>query len=298
MAFYHGILPWYLQKSDLVHSVGNVACLLTRKPQVVTVHDLCQKIVPQRFSRTKRIYLEFGLKRTAARNLEIICDSENTRRDLTRFYPEASPRAHVVHCACKFSPNKQEVFSRKDFLFVGTLEPGKNLDSILRALCRLRDEYGLVARLKVVGAKGWKQSHIAPLIRELQLEETVDFLGYLTDADLRAQYKSALCLVFPSSYEGFGFPLLEAQSQGCPVISADNSCLREVGGEGCHYFQDGHMDQLVELMRYCLERNEAFSSICAAGFENCERFSWEKSAELTLEVYRLELEKRKRPAHK
>jgi glycosyltransferase involved in cell wall biosynthesis len=174
---------------------------------------------------------------------------------------------------------------------VGTLEPGKNLDVALRALALLRGR-GQAATLKVVGAKGWKQSHIPALVRGLGLEGAVEFSGYLDDAGLKAAYKAAIGLIFPSAYEGFGFPILEAQSQGCPVLSADNSSLREIGGEASRYFQTGDPEGLAALMASCLAGGQEWESARDEGFRNCGRFSWERSAEGTWAAYRSALGRR------
>jgi alpha-1,3-rhamnosyl/mannosyltransferase len=174
---------------------------------------------------------------------------------------------------------------REGFLFVGTLEPGKNLDVALRALAALRGR-GRPATLKVIGASGWKQSHIPALVEKLGLGNAVEFAGYLDEEGLRSAYLQARCLVFPSAYEGFGLPLLEAQSQGCSVIAADNSCQREIGGEGCLYFRDGDLDGLAELMERSLAADPQFASARAAGFRNCARFSWADTAAGTLAVYK------------
>jgi glycosyltransferase involved in cell wall biosynthesis len=278
-------LPRRLRGFDLLHSVGNIACLATSLPQVVTVHDLCHKIIPSRFTLVKRMYLDWGMRFTAMGRSRIICVSESTRRDLVRFHPGTETRAVVVHSACKYAVSEMEASPRQGFLFVGTLEPGKNLDFALRALALLRGR-GRQAALKVIGAKGWKQSHIPALVEKLGLADIVEFAGYLDDEGLRAAYRSAQCLIFPSAYEGFGFPILEAQSQGCPVIAADNSCQREIGGEGCVYFRDGDLEGLAGLMEGCLQGGNGTMPAAARGFANCRRFSWEKSAAGTLEVYR------------
>ncbi len=285
IAAYHVGLSRRLRGFDILHSVGNVACLGTRMPQVCTVHDLCNKVIPGRFGTVKRRYLDWGIGRTVARRDTILCVSESTRKDLIRFYPQSAPLARTVHSACKFPVDETAGGPRRGLLFVGTLEPGKNLDFALRVLARLRGRGG-EAVLKVVGAKGWKQSHIPGQVDSLGLGGAVEFAGYLDDEALRRAYRTAEALFFPSAYEGFGFPILEAQSQGCPVIAADNSSLREVGGDAGRYFRDGDLEGAEALLRKCLEGGEDFRSARELGFANCRRFSWENTARGTLEVYR------------
>ena len=286
-----------LRGYDLLHSVGNVPCLPASLPQVVTIHDLCHRRVPDRFGFAKRAYLEWGMRATASGRFRILCVSENTRQDLIRFYPRADGLAATVHSACKFPVHPSgegagPAPDREGFLFVGTLEPGKNLGLALRALAKVRSR-GKAASLQVIGAKGWKQSHIPRLVESLGLSGAVDFAGYLDEAGLLQAYRSAQALVFPSAYEGFGFPILEAQSQGCPVIAADNSCQREIGGEAAFYFRDGDADGLAARMESCLDGDPAFAASREKGFANCRRFNWARAAAETLEVYNKALEWKK-----
>lgn len=284
VAWSQAALPRRLAGYDLLHSVGNVACLGARLPQVVTIHDLCNKVMPERFGLAKRLYLDWGISRTAARKNSILCVSESTRNDLLRYYPAAAGKAHAVHSACKFPIDEAGAGPRSGLLFVGTLEPGKNLAFALEVIAKMRSQ-GCPATLKVVGAKGWKQSHIPAVVERLGLKEAVEFAGYLDDAQLRAAYQGARALFFPSAYEGFGFPILEAQSQGCPVVSADNSCLREIGGDGSRYFRDGDHEGAASLLRPCLEEDSVSKAMRERGFGNCRRFSWERTARETLAVY-------------
>jgi glycosyltransferase involved in cell wall biosynthesis len=202
-------------------------------------------------------------------------------------------KAVTVHEASKYPIDRGSAAERVEgFLFVGTLEPGKRLDWAIEAVARLRSEYGIAKRLAVVGARGWKQTGLVGMIERLGVTDLIDFLGYVSDEELRRLYQSAECLIFPSAYEGFGLPILEAQSQGCPVISADNSSLREVGGEeACHYFPTEDRETLLSHLLRSQREPEAFRAIREAGFSNCLRFDWDRAAEATLDVYRLALQK-------
>lgn len=281
------VLPFHLKGFDLLHSVGNVGLLHCPVPQVVTIYDLCQRMVPERFSAWKRAYLNAGQTWSAWSVDRTITISESTRTDLLKYHPRYVTRTVTIPCASKFPMVKAVGRVREGFLFVGTLEPGKRLEAALEALARLKRDHGVVKILSVVGAKGWKHTHLPELIAKLAVGEQVDFLGYLTDEQLRKRYQEAECLIFPSVYEGFGLPILEAQSQGCPVVSADNSSLREVGGEGgCHYFPTFDLEALTAILLHSQKDPEGFLSISERGFENCLRFDWKKMAEGTLDVYR------------
>jgi glycosyltransferase involved in cell wall biosynthesis len=289
-------LPFRLLGFDLVHSIGNVGLPYSPIPQVVTIHDLCQRMVPDRFGLAKRMYLNAGQSWSAWSVDKAIAVSESTRTDLVRFHPGYESKTVTIHSASKFAESGSESESetetdsgsrrREGFLFVGTLEPGKRLDFALEALACLKQQTGVTKILSVVGARGWKLTHLPDQIDRLGIGNQVEFLGYLSEEELRERYRRAECLIFPSIYEGFGLPILEAQSQGCPVVSADNSSLREVGGEGCRYFATQDLPGLTELLRQAVSDPEGFQSISRAGFANSRRFDWRRTAEATLKVYR------------
>lgn len=284
----HAVLPFRLSGFDLLHSIGNVGLPFCPVPQVVTVLDLCQRMVPDRFGPVKRMYLNAGLSWSSRSVSKAITISESTRVDLLRFHPGYAAKVVTIHCASKFAVDEAPTSGREGFLFVGTLEPGKRLEFALEALALLNREGDAVKGkvLSVVGARGWRQTHIPALIARLGLERQVEFLGYLSDEELRQRYRHAECLVFPSAYEGFGLPILEAQSQGCLVIAADNSSLREVGGPGGCYFPTYDVEALAGLMRRVIAEPEAFQAVRAEAFANCARFDWSRAAQATLRVYR------------
>jgi glycosyltransferase involved in cell wall biosynthesis len=275
------VFPFLARGFDVAHSVGNVASLLRRGPQVVTVHDLCHKVLPQRFGLSKRGYLSAGFAlSTAFSRSRFACVSASTERDLIRYYPAARGRTMFVHSASKFEPSTV-AGERSGLLFVGTLEPGKNLVRAFEAL-RLLKQRGLSPELRIAGAKGWKQSGLPALARSLGIADQVRFLGSVDEASLRRLYRESEALLFPSRYEGFGLPTLEAQSQGCLVVAADNSCMREVGGEGAAYFRDDDAEDFARVTEVLLRDAAARERLRSLGLENVRRFSWEKTASAML----------------
>jgi glycosyltransferase involved in cell wall biosynthesis len=281
------ILPMLARGFDVMHSVGNIPAFGWRGPQLVTVHDLCHKALPTRFGVAKNLYLAGGFALAERRpGIRMVCVSRNTRDDLLRWYPGCAGRATVVHSACKFPPVGAEEPRGDDLLCVGTLEPGKNLILAFRALALLKAE-GITPRLNVVGAKGWGHSDLPRKLEELGVADQVRFLGRLDEEDLRRLYGVSRCLLFPSRYEGFGFPILEAQSQGCPAVVADNSCMREVGGAGSAvYFRDDDARALADAVRDLLGDGARQAELRARGFANVSRFSWKAAADGTLAAMR------------
>lgn len=279
------LLPFRLRGFDVLHSVGNVACLASPLPQLVTVHDLCQWTIPDRFGSSKRIYLRRGLAASVRRRGNMfLCVSANTLKDLERYHPAARGRSVVVHSAARFAASPPATRGER-LLCIGTLEPGKNLSLAFRALALLRDR-GRVLCMDVVGAPGWKHAGLPGELKRLGIAGQVRFTNFVDDATLQRMYREAALLVFPSRYEGFGFPILEAQSQGCPVVVADNSCMREVGGSGARYFRDNDAEDLAATLASLLDAPEDADALARMGYENVARFSWERAARETLAALR------------
>ena len=286
------VLPSRLSGFQSVHSVCNVGLPFSPIPQVLTIHDLCQRCMPDRFGAAKRAWLNLGQTWSVRSASRIITVSNSTCNDLLTYYPGYAGKTITVHEASKYAIDGGSNARVEGFLFVGTLEPGKRLDWAIEAVSRLRSEHGITKRLAVVGARGWKQSGLPELIERLGAGDLIDFLGYVSEEELRKLCQTAECLIFTSAYEGFGLPILEAQSQGCPVISADNSSLREVGGDGaCYYFPTDDREALLAPLLRSQREPEAFRAIREAGFRNCLRFDWDRAAKATLDAYRHVLQK-------
>lgn len=284
LLFFHLVFPFRVRRFGLLHSVGNMGMFLCPVPQVITIHDLYERVSPERFSPGKRFLMRLMIGWTGSRAAAVIAVSENTRRDIARFYPKAAAKASVVYSGNKF-PVAPEIPSgpRSDFLFVGTIEPGKNLPHILEAFALFSARSP--GRLKVVGAEGWGHSAIPALIDRLGIRDRVDFLGYLPDAELRNLYASSLALLMASSYEGFGLPVIEAMACGCPVIAARNSSLVEAGGDAALFFGTGDIPGLASRMEEILNDGEMRVKAITAGLKHAEKFTWEKATDETLSVF-------------
>ncbi|MDQ3000443.1 MAG: glycosyltransferase family 4 protein [Fibrobacterota bacterium] len=278
LAYLHFFFPFLAARFDVVHSVGNMGLVACPAAQVITIHDAYEHVSPERFGTVKRTLMRLLISVSGRRAKRIIAVSDNTRMDLERFYPHFRGKISVVHSGNKFplrvdaSPD-----GRNGFLFVGTLEPGKNLPLVLQAFARFRK--GQAGVLRIAGAKGWKQSILPGLIAELGISADVEFLGFVPDELLMAEYGRSLALVQASSYEGFGLPVIEAMACGCPVIAARNSGLIEAGGDAALFFETGRADELALLMaRVHGERNLREACI-RKGLAHAARFTWGGTAE-------------------
>jgi glycosyltransferase involved in cell wall biosynthesis len=290
LMFFHLVFPFEARRFDLLHSVGNMGMILCPVPQVVTIHDLYERVSPERFSPGKRFLMRLLIAWTGRIAAAVIAVSENTLRDIGRFYPRLSGKAKVIYSGNKFPVSGgAPAEARGDFLFVGTIEPGKNLAHILEAFSRFAA--GHPGRLKVVGAKGWNQSGIPPLLDRLGIRDRVDFLGYVPDAGLRGMYATSLALIMASSYEGFGLPVIEAMACGCPVIAARNSGMLEAGGDAALFFPTGDIGALAARMAEVAGDGKLRRAAIEAGLRHAAAFTWKKTTQSTLGVYAAVLER-------
>jgi len=169
------------------------------------------------------------------------------------------------------------------FLYVGTIQPRKNLETLIEAFSTLHSTHPEF-KLIMAGKKGWLYDAIFKQVEKLNLKEYIHFLGYVTDEEKNNLYAEATALVLPSLYEGFGIPLLEAMALGCPVISSFSSSLPEVGGEACLYFDPKNGTDLVEKMSLLITDKDLRINLIATGKQRAQLFSWRQSGEQTLTI--------------
>ncbi|MBI4036771.1 glycosyltransferase family 4 protein [Candidatus Daviesbacteria bacterium] len=268
---------------------------VVRKPglkTVVTVHDLGSEYLPRMHQVKQRLYLSFMQKVQLQGATKIIAVSKATQNDLVKKIGLDPHKISVIYEGFdkqSFSSNKQSFSSNKDlfkpvkkeknyFLFVGTVQPRKNLGRIIKAISCTKEN------LVIVGQKGWLSDEIYALPKKLGIENRVKFLGYLPDEKLPALYLGAIALVFPSLFEGFGLPILEAQASGCPIITSNVSSMPEVAGKGAILIDPYNIDEIVNAM-IKVQDEKIRGQLIRAGFENIKRFSWEKCAVQTLKVF-------------
>lgn len=286
LAHLHLRFPFEAGRFDLVHSVGNMGMVLCPAPQVMTIHDAYECVSPERFSRSKRIMMRALIAASGLAARRIMTDSANSMRDIARYYPHLASKLSVVYLGNKFPvAESADPGGRDGFLFVGTIEPGKNLPLVLEAFARHRSG-GSGGRLRVAGAMGWRQSGLPALIDTLGIADSVDFLGYVPDADLPGLYARSTALIQASTYEGFGLPVIEAMASGCPVISARNSGLIEAGGDAALFFETNDRDGLVERMSAMAGDRSLRERCIRAGLDHARSFRWEKTAQEAVDVYR------------
>jgi glycosyltransferase involved in cell wall biosynthesis len=265
---------------------------------VVTIHDLSFLLVPECAETGLRAHLERVVPASARRASFVTADSENTRNDIATLLDVPPGRIEVVYPGVdpRFRPTAdaagQERIRAKYrvqfpfILYVGTIEPRKNLGRLLRAYVQLREQRKVSHRLVIAGGLGWLYDDVLRDIDDLAARYEIVFLGRVPDDDLPFLYRLADLFVFPSLYEGFGIPPLEAMASGVPVVCSNTSSMPEVVGDAGVMVPPEDVDGLARAIGDLLADPERRALLSARGLERARRFSWKSSARKLLDVYR------------
>lgn len=290
---------------EVYHAVDNLGLpILFPKGDaryVLTVHDLVPLRFPASVSWKHRWYFRIALGHLVQLADVIIVDSEATKKDLLDVYPGLKSSIEVIYLGIDHTRffqaaggrlgdelrRKYQIRDEPYILFVGVLEPKKNLPNLLRAFERLRRTWknGRDHQLVLAGPKGWMVEEIFSVAKEEGLQEWAIIPGAIEDEDLPALYCGAEVFVFPSIYEGFGLPPLEAMACGVPVITSDTSSLPEMVGDAAITVSPYDIEGLAAAMRRVLEDQTLREEMRQKGLQRVQYFSWEKTARQTLKVY-------------
>jgi len=256
---------------------------------VVTIHDLGYHRFPAAHSRFQRFYLPLSSRWSSWAADALIAVSAATATDLQHFYGVDPQKITVVHEAPSALPLVEEPVAARwpasYGLYVGTLQPRKNLPRLIQAYAQLRRRQAISWSLVLAGAPGVEAAELTTLVNRLGVADSVYFLGYVAEGELATLYEQAALFLFPSLFEGFGLPVLEAQRYGVPVMTANNSSLPEIAGDGALLVDPTDVDALADAMLRLSEDEALRQQLIAAGYENVKRFSWEKAARETLAVF-------------
>jgi len=283
------------EKIDIIFNPKLSIPLFAPSKKVFTLVGLEQFALPNVFKWYDHIYFRIMIPLFCRRANTIIVMTNTGKNDLMKYLNVSRDKIEVIygayHKRFKVTKNIENLLAIKQkynlpekyMLFVGGLTPLKNFSNIIKAFKIIKNK--IPVKLIVAGFKRWKYAKDLELIKKLKLQNDIITLGFVPDDDLPYLYNSAQCLIFPSLYEGFGIPLLEAQACGCPVICSKTGCTPEVSGGAASLVNPYNYKEIAQAIYDVLNNRDLREKLIEAGLENVKKFSWSKAAKQTLELF-------------
>jgi glycosyltransferase involved in cell wall biosynthesis len=287
----------YTEQLDLLHSLAFVRPLVAHCPVVITIYDLSFVRMPERFPRFQRFYLQTMTRYSARRAARLLVISQSTKDDVVRFCGVSPDKIVVTYCGVdeQFAPRSRhevEAFRAakglpsRFILYLGTLEPRKNVPQIVKAYSQLRShDLSRNYKLVIAGAKGWGYDEVFAAVEQHDLKDDVIFAGYVPAEELPLWYNAAELFVYPSLFEGFGLPVLEAMACGTPAITSNVSSLPEVAGDAALTITPTDTRALSAAMTQVLCDAALRAQLRERGLRQAAQFSWQRTAQQTAQVY-------------
>jgi len=282
---------------DLLHCTNYIVPIISQTPIVLTIHDLAVLRYPQTHPWKRRFKHQLLLRRSIEKAKLIIAVSRFTAQEISSIFHFPGERVKVVYEGVSpfFFPWKDEDrlnqirkrynLPSKFILYVGTLEPRKNISSLLLAFEMLKSQRKFPHKLVITGDKGWIYGEIIKTWKRMEIKREVIFTGYIPIADLPGLYGLAQLFVYPSIYEGFGLPPLEAMACGTPVVVSNGSSLPEVVGEAGIIVDPKRPESICQGMERVLGNSSLQSQLRDKGLKRVKEFTWEKTAQMTQKIY-------------
>lgn len=302
LSYEAALLPTQLNRDalDVFHGASNF--LPARRadcPYVVSIHDLSYHVHPERCPPMRRYYWYAMTQRTVALADRILTISQNSRNDIIRFFPHAEAKTRVISLAAhrrfqrldlqreqsELAPLEDRLTGRPYVLYLGTLEPGKNVSRIVKSFDAVAADFPEHV-LVLAGDKGWLYESVFETIDASKHRDRIFYVGHVGDNQAVHLFNFAEAFVFPSLYEGFGLPPLEAMACGCPVITSNRSSIPEVVGNAARLIDPENDAELTQALQEVLGNRALRDEMRQAGLERAQQFSWDKCAVETLGVYR------------
>lgn len=277
----------------LLHCTAYVSPLIALTPTVVTVHDLSFLRVPERFRFANRTYLSLFTGISCQRARRVIAVSAATKDDVMKVFGLPAEKVDVVYSGLdphmkRPSPDEIAAFRARHglpdrfILYLGTIEPRKNLSTLIRAYARVRP---VGIKLVCAGGRGWMSEDVFQTVNELRISRDVIFPGFVPSEELPFWYSAAELFVYPSSYEGFGFPVIEAMACGTPTITTNASSLPEAAGDAALLVPPDDITALADALSSLLTNPAQRNELAARGQAQARQFSWDDTARHTAAVY-------------
>jgi glycosyltransferase involved in cell wall biosynthesis len=291
------LLPFQLKSLGvhLAHFTNSVAPLVSPCPTIVTLHDMTLWLYPQHHYRRRLLAMRPFIPLVVQRSAAIVTVSESAKADIVRLLKVPIHKVHVVYEAADpaFRPMPPETATRllarhrlpeQYILYVGTLEPRKNLERLVEAFAALVAD-GHPHHLILAGQRGWKEAPLFATIERLGVQDRVQVLTHLPIEELVALYNRAELLAFPSLYEGFGLPVIEAMACGTAVLTSRRGSLAEIAGEAAHFVEPREVSSIHEGLQCLLTDHDYRRHLQSTGRIRAATFAWEKTAVETGHLY-------------
>ncbi|MSS64493.1 glycosyltransferase family 4 protein [Velocimicrobium porci] len=269
--------------------------------KVVTIHDMTFRAYPGTMRWKTKMVLALNIKKSIRRADKIIADSEFTKKEMQKYYSVNETKIAVVPCGIDFNIfhteyNDDTISEVKTkykitgdyFLYLGTLEPRKNIEGLIKAyaiFCKKHSNEA-IPKLVLAGGKGWNYETIFSAVKEYSLEERIYFTGYVADEDVPKLMAGAYAFCFPSFYEGFGMPPLEAMACGTPVLTSNNSSLTEVTADAAFKVNPNSIEEIADGLEVLWQDKQLYHELRKKGIEQAKKYSWENAANLLYNVYK------------
>jgi glycosyltransferase involved in cell wall biosynthesis len=274
------------KRPNVFFSPSHYAPRFSPIPTAISIMDLSYIHFPQLFTKHDLYQLVNWTKYSAKNASKIFTISNFSRDDIIKTYKKKPEDVVTTYLGIKEVKNMDELekkfkIAKPYILFVGTIQPRKNIAKLIEAISLLKDKQ---INLVVVGKKGWLWEEILAAPEKFKIADRVKFLDFVGNEDLPSLYKNAVCFVLPSLYEGFGLPVLEAMQFGCPTVISDVSSLPEVGGDASLYFDPQNASDIAEKLDEVISDEKLRAEMVKKGYNQVKKFSWEKTAKETLKV--------------
>ena len=243
-------------------------------PSVLMIHDTTFLHHKECYSLKRKLWHKaINIKKQIKQVTHIVCPSEQTKKDLIKFFNVKKDKITVIPHGVTYQKSDKKVNKQKYILFIGTIEPRKNIEALVRAFTH-SDLKNNGYKCIIVGAKGWKTKNLKKWINH----KDVEYRGFVSEKEKVTLIQEAATVVYPSFYEGFGFPILEAMSLGTPVITAANSSIVEVAQNAAYYVNPYKITDLIDAFNTLLVDQKMFDNLATAGIKQAQKFTWQKSA--------------------
>lgn len=287
-------LFWHRPRPDMFFSMTHYAPRFSPVPTVVAVMDVAYERFPELFNSSDLYQLKNWTAYSVKQAKKVLTISDSSRDDIIKSYSTPREKVVTIYPGIKditsleprvFGMNQlQSKYHIADdyILFVGTLQPRKNIARLIEAFAKVKHEKPL--DLVIIGRRGWQYEEILAAPEKFGVADKVKFLEGINDEELSVFYKHALCYVLPSLYEGFGLPVVEAMQRGCPVITSNISSMPEAGGDAALYVDPENVDDIAEKISLVVKDKKLREELVEKGKQQIKKFSWEKAAKETITV--------------